>query len=81
MSKGAIIYFDISKKASKNSNKTYDIESEYDDMKLDDKFKVCSRCKKSKHFDYYGIHTYTGISRKCCDQCSEYNREYKMNTK
>ena len=81
MNKGAIIYFDISKKASKISNKTYDIESEYDDMKLDDMFKICSRCKKSKHVDYYGIHKYNGISRKCCNQCNEYVKEYKLHYK
>ena len=81
MSKGAVIYFDISKKASKVSKKVYDIESEYDDLKLDDSFKVCSRCKKSKHVDYFGLSTYTGKPRKCCNACIEYNKEYKVSKK
>ena len=81
MSKGAIIYFDISKKASKVSKKVYDIESEYDDMKLNDMFKVCSRCKQSKHVDYFGNHAYTGKPRKCCNNCINYNKEYKLNLK
>jgi len=78
MSKGAIIYFDISKKASRVSKKLYDIEAEYDDMKLDNMFKICSRCKKSKHLDCFGLNAYTAKPRKCCNACIEYNREYKL---
>ena len=81
MSKGAVIYFDISKKASKVSKKVYDIESEYDDMTADSLFRTCSRCKKSKHLDYFGNNAYTGKSRKCCNKCIEYNKEYKLNLK
>jgi hypothetical protein len=78
MSNGAIMYFDISKKASKVSKKVYDIESEYDDMKVECLFKVCSRCKKNKHLDHYGLNAYNGKPRKCCNQCIEYNKNYKL---
>ena len=81
MSKGTIQYFNISKLASKVSPKVFEIESEYDDMVIPDVFKKCSRCKKEKHMDYYGINQYTGISRKCCNQCNEYNKQYKLNNK
>ena len=81
MSKGAIIYFDISKKASKVSKKVYDIESEYDDMTADSLFRICSRCRKSKHVDYFGLKTYTAKARKCCNNCLDYIKGYKLNLK
>ena len=81
MSKIAIQYFDISKKAAKVSQKSYDIEEEYDDMKLECLFKVCSRCKKSKHLDHYGLNAYRGKPRKCCNKCIEYNKQYKLDNK
>ena len=72
-------YFQISKKASKNSQKVYDIEQEYDDMLPTFIYKVCSRCKKQKHIDYYGTDAYTGEPRKVCDACVEYNKQYRLN--
>jgi hypothetical protein len=81
MSKGAIQYFDISKKASKQSKKEYDIESEYDDMTIEGLFRVCSRCKRNKHVEYFGVNSYTGNPRKCCNKCIEYNKLYKLNNK
>ena len=76
MSKGATQYFDISKLASKVSKTVFDIEAEYDDMV--NVFKKCSRCKKEKHVDNYGVNKYTGITRKLCNQCNEYNKQYKL---
>jgi hypothetical protein len=81
MSKEATQYFDISKLASKVSKKVFAIESEYDDMVIPEAFRKCSRCKKEKHIDNYGVNVYTGKSRKCCNQCNEYNKQYKLNNK
>ena len=81
MNNEPIIYFDISKKASKVPIKVYDIESEYDDMKIECLFKVCSRCKKNKHVDHYGLNAYNGKPRKNCNLCVEYNKEYKEKKK
>jgi hypothetical protein len=80
MSKVAIQYFDISKK-TKVSEKVFEIECEYDDFVPDCIFRVCSRCKKSKHVDHFGTNAYTGKPRKICNTCVEYNKEYRLKTK
>ena len=76
-----VTYFDISKKASKVSKKVYEIEEEYDDMTIECLFKACSRCKQSKHLDWYGLNAYSGKPRKCCNKCVEYNKQYKLDKK
>ena len=71
-------YFDISKLACKLSQKVYDIEAEYANTIPDCIYKVCSRCKKKKHTHQYGMHSYNGKPRKCCNQCIEYSDKYRL---
>ena len=70
--------FDISKKASKKSKKVWTIENEYDDMLPKCIYKKCSRCKKDKHIEFYGVHSKTQEPLKVCETCVEYNKNWQL---